>query len=209
MGINHSLEIKTGNKDICNKIGAGGQGMMFGFACDETPELMPLPISLAHKLAKQLALVRKEQILKYLFPDGKTQVTVEYDNDTPIRVDTIVISAQHSESVSSIRIKNDIIESIIKPVVPSHLIDENTKILINPTGRFVIRWPASDSGLTGRKIIIDTYGGYSRHGWGAFSGKDPTKVDRSGAYAILRALIIVLVLSIVKNVYHYLEFILF
>ncbi len=209
MGINHSLEIKTGNKDICNKIGAGGQGMMFGFACDETPELMPLPISLAHKLAKQLALVRKEQILKYLFPDGKTQVTVEYDNDTPIRVDTIVISAQHSESVSSIRIKNDIIESIIKPVVPSHLIDENTKILINPTGRFVIRGPASDSGLTGRKIIIDTYGGYSRHGWGAFSGKDPTKVDRSGAYAILRALIIVLVLSIVKNVYHYLEFILF
>lgn len=183
MGVNHSLEIKTGNKDIGNEIGAGDQGMMFGFACDETHELMPLPISLAHKLAKQLAHVRKEQILKYLFPDGKTQVTVEYDNDTPIRVDTIVISAQHSEDVSSISIKNDIIESVIKPVVPSHLIDENTKILINPTGRFVIGGPASDSGLTGRKIIVDTYGGYSRHGGGAFSGKDPTKVDRSGAYA--------------------------
>lgn len=183
MGVNHSLEIKTGNKDIGNEIGAGDQGMVFGFACDETPELMPLPISLAHKLAKQLAHVRKEQILKYLFPDGKTQVTVEYDNDTPVRVDTIVISAQHSEAISSVRIKNDIIESVIKPVVPSHLIDENTKILINPTGRFVIGGPASDSGLTGRKIIVDTYGGYSRHGGGAFSGKDPTKVDRSGAYA--------------------------
>ena len=183
MGVNHSLEIKTGNKDIGNEIGAGDQGMMFGFACDETPELMPLPISLAHKLARQLAHVRKEQILKYLFPDGKTQVTVEYDNDTPIRVDTIVISAQHSEAVSSIKIKNDIIETVIKPIVPSHLIDENTKILINPTGRFVIGGPASDSGLTGKKIIVDTYGGYSRHGGGAFSGKDPTKADRSGAYA--------------------------
>lgn len=183
MGVNHSLEIKSGNEDTGNEIGAGDQGMVFGFACDETPELMPLPISLAHKLAKQLAYVRKEQILKYLFPDGKTQVTVEYDNDTPVRVDTIVVSAQHSEAVSSIRIKNDIIETVIKPVISSHLIDENTRILINPTGRFVIGGPASDSGLTGRKIIVDTYGGYSRHGGGAFSGKDPTKVDRSGAYA--------------------------
>lgn len=182
-GVNESLETKSGNGDLGDKLGAGDQGMVFGFACDETPELMPLPISLAHKLAKQLASVRKEKILEYLRPDGKTQVTVEYEDDIPKRIDTIVVSAQHSENVSLETIREDIIRDVICPVIPEDMMDEETKIFVNPTGRFVIGGPASDSGLTGRKIIVDTYGGYSRHGGGAFSGKDPTKVDRSAAYA--------------------------
>ena len=182
-GVNESLETKSGNGDLGDKLGAGDQGMVFGFACDETPELMPLPISLAHKLAKQLASARKEKILEYLRPDGKTQVTVEYEDDIPKRIDTIVVSAQHSENVSLETIREDIIRDVICPVIPEDMMDEETKIFVNPTGRFVIGGPASDSGLTGRKIIVDTYGGYSRHGGGAFSGKDPTKVDRSAAYA--------------------------
>ena len=182
-GVNESLETKSGNGDLGDKLGAGDQGMVFGFACDETPELMPLPISLAHKLAKQLASVRKEKILEYLRPDGKTQVTVEYEDDIPKRIDTIVVSAQHSENVSLETIRGDIIREVICPIIPEDMMDEETKIFVNPTGRFVVGGPASDSGLTGRKIIVDTYGGYSRHGGGAFSGKDPTKVDRSAAYA--------------------------
>ncbi len=184
MGVNDSIEAK---KDIFNdsdnKIGAGDQGLMFGFACDETPELMPMPISLAHKLAKKLSEVRKNGTLNYLKPDGKTQVTIEYDGEKPVRVDTIVISTQHSEDVSNETINNDITYHVINQVIPSNLIDKDTKIYINPTGRFVVGGPVGDSGLTGRKIIVDTYGGYSRHGGGAFSGKDPTKVDRSAAYA--------------------------
>lgn len=183
MGVDCSLERKKGNKEVNYEIGAGDQGLMFGFACDETSEFMPLPISLAHKLAKRLSFVRKNEILKYLRPDGKTQVTVEYENDVPVRVDTVVVSSQHSEEVGLEQIYNDIMEKVIIPVLPQKMVDKDTKILINPTGRFVIGGPAADSGLTGRKIIVDTYGGYSRHGGGAFSGKDATKVDRSGAYA--------------------------
>lgn len=183
MGVNESLEFKYGKNEVENQIGAGDQGMVFGFACDETPELMPLPISLAHKLAKKLTYVRKEKILNYLRPDGKTQVTVEYENGIPKRVDTVIISTQHSENAMQEKIKEDITENVINPVIPKNMLDRNTKIFINPTGRFVIGGPVGDSGLTGRKIIVDTYGGYSRHGGGAFSGKDPTKIDRSAAYA--------------------------
>ncbi len=186
MGVNEAFEVKEENKldDKNDKIGAGDQGLMFGYACNETPELMPLPISLAHKLAKRLTQVRKNGTLSYLRPDGKTQVTVEYDGDKPIRVDTIVISTQHSEVVELEQIRTDIKNEVIFPIIPKNLIDEDTKFFINPTGRFVIGGPLGDTGLTGRKIIVDTYGGYSRHGGGASSGKDPTKVDRSAAYAV-------------------------
>ena len=185
MGVNEAFEVKEENKldDKNDKIGAGDQGLMFGYACNETPELMPLPISLAHKLAKRLTQVRKDGTLSYLRPDGKTQVTIEYDGDKPLRVDTIVISTQHSEVVELEQIRTDIKNEVIFPIIPKNLIDVNTKFFINPTGRFVIGGPVGDTGLTGRKIIVDTYGGYSRHGGGAFSGKDPTKVDRSAAYA--------------------------
>ncbi len=184
LGVDNSMEIKDGSDDFYNLHGAGDQGMMFGFACDETPELMPMPISLANKLAVQLTKVRKDGVLPYLRADGKTQVTVEYDDDrNPVRVDAIVVSSQHSADVELAQIREDIKKNVIEPIVPANLIDENTKIFVNPTGRFVIGGPMGDSGLTGRKIIVDTYGGYSRHGGGAFSGKDPTKVDRSAAYA--------------------------
>ena len=183
LGVDNALE-KKADKTEEDENGAGDQGMMFGFACDETPELMPLPISLAHKLARRLTDVRKRGLLDYLRPDGKTQVTVEYDEDNqPVRVDTIVVSSQHSDAVALETIRKDIIENVINKIVPAKMLDENTKIFVNPTGRFVIGGPQGDSGLTGRKIIVDTYGGYSRHGGGAFSGKDPTKVDRSAAYA--------------------------
>ncbi len=183
LGVDKSLEAKNG--EIADKYdtGAGDQGLMFGYACDETPELMPLPISLAHKLAIQLTNVRKNHTLDYLRPDGKTQVTVEYQDDVPVRVDTVVISTQHSDSVTLEQIREDLIKYVITPILPANLWDAETKIYINPTGRFVVGGPAGDSGLTGRKIIVDTYGGYSRHGGGAFSGKDPTKVDRSACYA--------------------------
>ncbi len=183
LGVDRSLEAKNG--EIVDKYdtGAGDQGLMFGYACDETPELMPLPISLAHKLARQLTAVRKNGTLDYLRPDGKTQVTVEYHDDVPVRVDTVVISTQHSDTVTLETIREDLIKLVIEPIIPASLIDEETKIYVNPTGRFVVGGPAGDSGLTGRKIIVDTYGGYSRHGGGAFSGKDPTKVDRSACYA--------------------------
>ena len=184
LGVDNSLESKEGASEADLAIGAGDQGMMFGYACDETPELMPLPISLAHRLAKRLPEVRKSGMFDYLRPDGKSQVTVEYDEDNrPVRVDTVVISTQHSPEVSLQQIREDMIGQVVKHVIPSELLDENTKYFINPTGRFVIGGPQGDSGLTGRKIIVDTYGGIGRHGGGAFSGKDPTKVDRSGAYA--------------------------
>ncbi len=185
MGVDKALEAKTGEMtdSLIETIGAGDQGMMFGFACDETPELMPLPVSLAHKLAKKLADIRKNGILDYLRPDGKSQVTVEYDGDKPVRVDTVIISTQHSPEVSHDTIERDIVEFVVKTVIPEKLLDQNTRFYINPTGRFVVGGPQGDSGLTGRKIIVDTYGGYARHGGGAFSGKDPTKVDRSASYA--------------------------
>jgi S-adenosylmethionine synthetase len=185
MGVDKALEAKTGEMSEAQiqAIGAGDQGMMFGFACDETPELMPMPIILAHKLSKKLSEVRKDGALDYLRPDGKSQVTVEYDGDRPVRVDTIVISTQHGPDVSHEIIERDMMEFVIKPVIPANLLDANTRYFINPTGRFVVGGPQGDSGLTGRKIIVDTYGGYARHGGGAFSGKDPTKVDRSAAYA--------------------------
>lgn len=183
MGVNEALESKDGSANNSDAIGAGDQGMMFGYACNETKELMPMPISLAHKLAMRLTEVRKNGTLVYLRPDGKSQVTVEYDDDKPVRVDTVVISTQHSAAVSLEDVRKDVMEFVIKQVIPAELLDENTKYYINPTGRFVIGGPQGDSGLTGRKIIVDTYGGYSRHGGGAFSGKDPTKVDRSAAYA--------------------------
>ena len=183
MGVNESYELKDGENDANNQIGAGDQGMMFGYACNETKELMPLAISLAHKLAKQLTAVRKDGTLSYLRPDGKTQVTVEYEGDTPVRVDTVVVSTQHDENVTLEQIRKDMVEYVVKPIIPAELLDENTKYVINPTGRFVIGGPVGDSGLTGRKIIVDTYGGMARHGGGAFSGKDCTKVDRSAAYA--------------------------
>lgn len=180
MGVNRSLEAKAGGSE---QLGAGDQGMMFGFACDETPELMPLPLSLAHKLSYQLSQVRKNNTVPYLRPDGKTQVTVEYHDGVPARVDTVVISTQHDPDVSQEQIGNDMKQYVISPVIPLEWMDENTKIYINPTGSFVVGGPHGDSGLTGRKIIVDTYGGFARHGGGAFSGKDPTKVDRSASYA--------------------------
>lgn len=184
LGVDKSYELKEGYDDSYNLHGAGDQGMMFGYACDETEELMPLSISLSHKLAKQLTKVRKDGTLPYLRPDGKTQVTVEYDESgAPKRVDTIVISSQHSADVSLDQIRSDIVKYVIKPIVPENLLDDDTIIYVNPTGRFVTGGPAGDSGLTGRKIIVDTYGGIGRHGGGCFSGKDPTKVDRSVAYA--------------------------
>ena len=179
LGVDKSLETKQGKM---KSIGAGDQGLMFGFACDETEELMPLPICLAHKLAKQLTMVRKENLLNYIKPDGKVQVTVEYENDVPLRIDTIVVSSQHTEDTDLEVLRKDIKKYVINKIVPNSLLDEDTKYYINPTGRFVIGGPYGDSGLTGRKIIVDTYGGYSRHGGGAFSGKDPTKVDRSACY---------------------------
>ncbi len=181
-GVNDALEVRGNEADEFNQTGAGDQGMMFGYACTETPVLMPMPIYLAHKLTRRLTEVRKSNLLDYLRPDGKSQVTVEYEDDKPVRINNVVISTQHSPDVSHETIEKDIIEHVIKNVIPAELLDENTKYYVNPTGRFVIGGPMGDCGLTGRKIIVDTYGGYASHGGGAFSGKDPTKVDRSGAY---------------------------
>ena len=183
LGVDNSLEFKGGVEDKYNLNGAGDQGMMFGYACNETPELMPLPVSLAHKMSYKLTSVRKSGELDYLCPDGKTQVTVEYNDGVPTRVDTVVVSSQHTAEVDLETLRADILEKVIKPIIPENLFDKDTKIYINPTGRFVIGGPQGDTGLTGRKIIVDTYGGAARHGGGAFSGKDPTKVDRSAAYA--------------------------
>ncbi len=192
-GVSYSLETRNGvahlTEDELERVGAGDQGMMIGFACNETPEYMPMPISLAHRLARQLSLVRRKSWtgigpMAYLRPDGKSQVTVQYEYGKPVRVDTVVLSTQHAEYVSQEQIRNDVIEHIIKPIIPAHLLDKDTKFLVNPTGRFVTGGPMGDAGLTGRKIIVDTYGGMARHGGGAFSGKDPTKVDRSAAYAV-------------------------
>ncbi len=183
LGVDKSLEQKEGQDDELNLHGAGDQGMMFGFACDETPELMPLPISLAHRLAKRLTAVRKSGDLDYLLPDGKTQVTVEYEDGKPIHIDTVVVSSQHTAKVKIEKLRKDILNKVIKAELKGEAMDKNTKIFINPTGRFVVGGPQGDTGLTGRKIIVDTYGGYAKHGGGAFSGKDPTKVDRSAAYA--------------------------
>lgn len=182
LGVNRSFEAKRGTDKDCYDTGAGDQGMMFGFACDETPELMPMPIQLAHSLAKRLTAVRKDGTLGYLRPDGKTQVTIEYEGNRPVRVHTVVVSTQHAEDVSVDQIREDLIKHVIVPTIPADFLDDDTIIYVNPTGRFVVGGPMGDSGLTGRKIIVDTYGGYSRHGGGAFSGKDPTKVDRSAAY---------------------------
>ncbi|TWT16750.1 methionine adenosyltransferase [Streptococcus sp. sy010] len=183
-GVNEALEARQGQEDALDRIGAGDQGLMFGFAIDETPEFMPLPISLSHQLVKKLADLRKSDQLSYLRPDAKSQVTVEYDeNDQPVRVDTVVISTQHDPDVSQDQIAKDVIDKVIRAVIPAHYLDDKTNYLVNPTGRFVIGGPQGDSGLTGRKIIVDTYGGYARHGGGAFSGKDATKVDRSASYA--------------------------
>ena len=183
MGVNEAIESRgAASTDAYDRIGAGDQGLMFGYACKETPELMPLPISLSHALCKQLTCLRKDGTLPYLRPDGKAQVTVEYRNSQPVRVDAVVVSTQHSASVELETIREDVIQHIIRPIIPAHLLDDNTKIFVNPTGRFVVGGPQGDTGLTGRKIIVDTYGGYARHGGGAFSGKDPTKVDRSACY---------------------------